>query len=140
MAIAVSAMTGMAAVAGSCLSRAVAARPSMPGNWISIRIRWGRSVRASVSPLSASTAQSTVWPALRTSREANFMLARLSSMIRMVATVRSLLMRPQRSPDLGDEEFMVEFGFRDNVDDIRRIAAEGGTVFRRDHLGGHHQN
>src|SRR6267142_1538205 len=44
IAIAVSAMIGMAAVAGFFFSRAVAAKPSMPGSWMSIRIRSGCSM------------------------------------------------------------------------------------------------
>src|ERR1700722_12383547 len=38
---AVRAITGMVRVASACLRIAIAARPSMPGSWISMRIRFG---------------------------------------------------------------------------------------------------
>src|SRR5258705_52878 len=46
IASAVRAMIGMARVSSSSVSNAVAARPSMPGSWMSMRIRLGFSLRA----------------------------------------------------------------------------------------------
>jgi len=77
-------------------SNAVAARPSMPGSCTSMRIKSGWSVRASVSPVSASTALITLCPALRTSSVVSFMFAGLSSMIRMRPIVRPPLVAPRR--------------------------------------------
>src|SRR5687767_3416683 len=97
IAIAVSAMMGIAAVAASPFSNAVAASPSIPGNCTSIRIRSGCAVRASVRPLSASPAPTVSWPAFSRSRVASFMFAALSSMISILATgLDSDLLEAQR--------------------------------------------
>ena len=50
MACAVSAMTGMALVAGSAFSRRVASQPSITGRLMSIRIRSGFSLAAMSTP------------------------------------------------------------------------------------------
>ena len=50
-----------------------------PGSWMSIKIRFGCSSRASVNPASASSARSTVWPADCSRKAASVMLAGLSS-------------------------------------------------------------
>src|SRR3989442_510667 len=57
---AVSAITGICRVAGSCLSNWVASRPSRSGRLMSMRIRSGRSARAKAMPLAASSAFTTV--------------------------------------------------------------------------------
>src|SRR3984957_18391773 len=134
---AVSAITGIARVASSCLSSAVAFRPSMPGSWISIRTRWGCSARAIVSPASASVALSTVWPADCSRNVANAILAGLSSITRMTATSGDLPPPRQRAPNLGGKQLGVESGL---VHDRRHVASEVGVLLGRDVLGGDHQH
>src|SRR6185369_16172660 len=82
---AVRAMMGIAAVAGSAFSSAVAARPSMPGSRMSIRIRSGLAVRARTRPVSASPALSVTWPACFSNMMTCFMFIALSSITRILA-------------------------------------------------------
>src|SRR6185503_2001049 len=137
IASAVRAITGMSRVAWSPLSKAVASRPSMPGSWISIRIRLGCAPRASVSPASASVALNTVWPADCNRNVASVMLARLSSMIRTFAMSDARFATRQGPPDFGHETGGIELGF---VHDRRHMAMQCRAVLGGDVLGGNHHD
>src|SRR4051812_14806830 len=137
--MAVRAMTGIAAVAGSAFSSCVAASPSMPGNWMSMRMSSGRSDRATARPASASIALSTEWPALASSMLASFMFAALSSMMRIRA-MQSSLARGERAADLGDEDLAVEARLGDDRDGDPRRRAQRGDIVLGDLLGRHDQD
>src|SRR5688572_2377753 len=137
MARAVRAITGMARVASSRLSCRAASRPSMPGSWISIRIRSGCSARASVNPASASVALITVCPAVRTRNVARVMLAGLSSTIRTLATSGDHEAPRQGPLDFRLEALLVQFRL---FHDRGHGAAELGTVLGRDLLAGDDQD
>src|ERR1022692_3488684 len=135
---AVRAITGISRVASSRLSSAMASRPSMPGSWISIRIRFGRSSRANVIPASASVALSTVWPADCNRNTANVMLAGLSSTTRILAMlVRRQLAARHGPPNFGHNAVTVEHGL---FYDRRHMAIEPGAVLGGDLLGGDHED
>src|SRR6185295_1997649 len=124
-------------VRSSLLSSLVAARPSIPGNWISMRIRSGCSARANVNPASASVALSTVWPADCSRKVASAMLAALSSTTNTLATSGGRL-SPRHGPaDFGRKTVPIEGGL---FHDRRHIAIELGAILVGDLLGGHHQD
>src|SRR5664279_195759 len=132
---AVRAITGMERVARPPLSNTVAARPSMPGSWISIRINWGCSARASFSPVSAFVALRTVWPTDSSRKSANVMFAALSSTIRTVAMSGDRVAPRHGPPDFHPEPVTVELSL---FHDRRHMAAQlrallGGGLFGGDH-------
>src|SRR5688572_27818413 len=134
---AVSAITGMARVVSSPFSNTVASSPSMPGSWMSIRIRSGCSSRAKVRPASASVALSTVCPADCSRNTPNVMLVALSSTISTLAMSGD--QRPPRHgpPHFGHEAVASEV---DLLHDHFDIAVQLGTVLDRDLLGGEDQD
>src|SRR5688572_30829808 len=134
---AVRAITGMARVRLSLLSNAVASRPSIPGSWMSIRIRSGSSARANVSPTSASGALSTVWPADWSSITVKNMLSTLSSTIRILAMSGDHSASGHSSPDFGDKAVAAKRGL---FHDRRNRAGQLGAVLGGDLLGGDHQD
>src|ERR1019366_7348910 len=134
---AVRAITGIARVASSRLSSPMASRPSIPGSWISIKIRFGRSSRANVIPASASVALSTVWPADCNRNTANVMLAGLSSTTRIVAMLGDQLAARHGPPNFGHNAVTVE---HDLFYDRRHMASEPGAVLGGDLLGGDHED
>src|SRR5450756_328513 len=134
---AVRAITGMARVASSRLSSTVASRPSMPGSWMSIRIRLGCSSRANLSPISASAALSTVWPADCSRNIANVILAGLSSTIRTFAISGDQVAARHGPPDFDPKTVPVELGL---FHDRRHLGTQLGTVLGGYPLGGYHQD
>src|SRR4029079_8248301 len=88
---------GMALVAGSALSCWVSSSPSMPGIWMSMRIRSGRHWVSVTWASSASPALRPSYPSAPNSANASRMLIGLSSTIRM----RSPGMRRLRRGDAG---------------------------------------
>src|SRR5450432_3358858 len=131
---AVRAITGMAHVAWSPLSSAVAWRPSIPGSWMSIRIRLGCSSRASINPASASVALSTAWPADCRRKTANVMFVGLSSMIKTLAMSGHHLAARHGPPHFDREAFTVEVVF---LHDHRHGAVELAPVLGADLAGRH---
>src|ERR1035441_11079929 len=134
---AVRAITGMACIASSRLSSPMASIPPMPGSWISIRTRSGRSLRASVSPASASLALRTGWPGASSRNTANVMLAALSSLIRILATSGDQGAVRHDPPDFGRESVTVALAL---VHDRRHIAIEPVAVLGGDLLDGDDQD
>src|ERR1700680_1162263 len=137
IASAVRAITGMERVASSALRSAVASRPSMPGSWISIRMRLGCVSRASVKPVSASVALTTVWPADSSTNFANFMLGALSSTTRTVAMSDDRVTSRHCSPDFGHETVSVKVCL---FHDRSYVAIQLGSVVGGDALGGDHHD
>src|SRR6266699_694017 len=134
---AVRAITGMARVTWSALSCAVASRPSMRGSWMSIRIRLGCTSRANVSPVSASMALTTVWPADSSRNFTNFMLAALSSTTRTLAMSGDRLSSRHCPPDFGRKAGTVELRlFHDRCD----VTIQLDAVLGRDSLGRDHDD
>src|SRR4029077_10975660 len=80
---AVSAMTGMAAVSESAFSSLVNSRPSMPGSWMSMRIRSGVFVASTSRASSADPAPTTTKPSFSRMTGASIRLPALSSTIRI---------------------------------------------------------
>src|ERR1022692_4577283 len=133
---AVRAITGMVRVASSRLSSTVASRPSMPGSWISIRMRSGCSARANARPASASVALSTVCRTEFNRNIASVMLVALSSMMRTFAMSVDQLASRYGPPDFDRDAFTVELGL---IHDRRHVAIQLGAVLGGDLLGcGHH--
>src|ERR1035438_7767181 len=134
---AVRAITGIERVAASPLSSAMASMPSIPANWISIKMRWGCSARAKAIPVSASVTLITLWPAFSRSKTANFIFRGLSSTTSILATSVAPLAAGQGTPDFGSETIEMEVGFFHNGG---HIAMQLGAILRGDCLGGHHHN
>src|SRR6185503_16671564 len=137
MANAVSASTGMCCVTGSPFNRAVACRPSIPGSWMSIRIRWGCSARASVTPASASATGSTSCPADSSRKRASFMLAALSSTTSTRAMSGGDRPSGHGAPDLHREAATLEVRL---VHDRRDIAVQPLAFHGADGLGREHDD
>jgi hypothetical protein len=87
IACAVSAMTGIARVAGSALSCLVASQPSTPGRLMSMRTSAGVSDLVRARPLSPSTAVSTSYPRRWRRRESMSRFISLSSTSRIFAAI-----------------------------------------------------
>src|ERR1700730_18392909 len=104
---------------------------------MSIKIRFGCSSRASVSPASASVALITVWPADCSRNTANVMLAGLSSTIRTVDMSGDQLAPRHGSPDFGREAVPVEVGL---FHDRRHIGIQPRAILGGDRLVGEHQD
>src|SRR5688572_32647919 len=128
-------------VVGSALRTAVACNPSMPGNWMSMRIRSGWSDRARVRPDSASVALSTVCPADLSRKVARVMLAGLSYTTSTFPTLRYRYRVEDRvaashgAPDFNDKSIAVDVGL---FHDRHHIAIELVSVFSCDLLGRHY--
>src|SRR5688500_16560037 len=137
MARAVRAITGMTRVAWSCLSCTVASRPSMPGSWMSIRMRYGRSARARVRPASASVALMTSCPAAFTRYVCGVLVAVSSSTISTLA-MSGHYRSPRHGPsDLGREALLIEVSL---FHDRRHGAGELCAVLGSDRLAGDDQD
>src|SRR6185369_15939726 len=134
---AVRAITGILRVASSRFSSAVASRPSIPGNWISIRMSCGCSPRASVNPASASVAVSTVCPADCSRKTASVMLAGLSSTISTVAMSSALRPAGHRPAYFGGEAIAIEAVL---LHDRDHEAVQPEAVLLGNALGGHDQD
>src|ERR1019366_2414378 len=130
-------MTGMARVASSCLRSIVAWRPSMPGSWMSIRIRLGSSLRASFRPASAFVAMSTVWPTASRRMTVTVVWAGLSSMTRTVAMSRPRSAAGHGPPDFVPDAAVVE---RALGHDRRHVAIQRVALLHGDLLGGDDQD
>src|SRR5687767_15009455 len=96
---------------------------------MSIRIRSGCCSRASVNPVSALVAATTVWSADSSRNVDSFMFVALSSTIRMVAMSGDHRAAGHRAPDLGHEALSVEAGL---VHDRRDEAIQARAVGLRD--------
>src|SRR6478672_11931403 len=101
---------------------------------MSMRIRSGCASRATVSPVSASVAPNTTWPADCSTNVASFMLAALSSTIRTVAISIERVAARHRAPYFSDEAIAIEVGL---LHYRRHIAVQLGAVLGSDPLRRH---
>src|SRR5215467_4543687 len=83
MADAVTAIVGIVAVAGSSRIWRNALMPSIPGSWMSIRMRSGWSSRARRTPSSPVSASATRYPLTCSTSRTSFRFLSLSSTIRI---------------------------------------------------------
>src|SRR6266480_4845190 len=104
---------------------------------MSIRMRSGCSVFANATPVSASVALSTLWPADSSRKFDNVMLAGLSSTTNTFAMSDSYLATRHRSTDLDGEVPSVEVRL---LHDRRHVTIQLVAVFRVDLFGRDHQN
>src|SRR5213080_1464680 len=108
-------------VAESALSLRVRASPSMPGSWMSMRMRRGANSRRTVSASSASAAVRTVYPSPARSTRISFRLTELSSTIR----IRSPATRALRGPASAGRHRYVGGEFFDERRGAQRLEHDG---------------
>src|SRR2546423_7506083 len=129
---AVRAITGMSWVAASPLRSPVARSPSIPGSWISIRMRSGCSAPASATPASASVALRTVCPTDSSRNVANVMLAGLSSTTNTFAISDHRFAIGHYPPNLEREAVTVEVSL---LHDSRHVTVQLVAILGRDRFG-----
>src|SRR5215218_6090166 len=105
----------------------------MPGSWMSMRIRSGRHSSASVKPLSALVAGTTVCPTDSRRKVDSSMFVALSSTTRMVDMSDRGLRTGHGAPHLGDEPLAVESSLPHHRGDE---AVEPGPVLGTERRGG----
>src|SRR2546423_9245097 len=134
---AVSAITGMSRVVASPLSSPVARNPSIPGSWISIKMRSGCSACAKATPASASLAFSTVCPTDSSRNVARVMFAELSSTTSTFVISDGGFPTGHCSPDFDREPASIEIGL---FHDRRHEPIQLVTVLPVDRFRGEHED